>query len=41
MLLNITVRKIVLKCGIPVVFLTNKIKEYNTSVHNFTVAIVD
>jgi hypothetical protein len=41
MLLNITVRKTVLKRGIPVTFLKYIIKEYNPSMHSFAVAIVD
>jgi len=41
MLLKITVKKTVLKCGIAVVFLKYIIKQCNPSMHNFTVAIVD
>jgi hypothetical protein len=32
---------IVLRCGIPFVFLKYTIKEYNPSMHKFNVAIVD
>jgi hypothetical protein len=41
MLLKITVRKTVLRCAIDVGFLKHIIKEYNASMHNFTVAIVE
>jgi len=41
MLLKITVRKTVFRCGIPVVFLKYIVKDYNPSMYNFAVAIVD
>jgi hypothetical protein len=41
MLLKVTVKRTVLKCDIPVVFLKYIIKQYNPSMHNFTVASVD